>query len=162
MKTAAWPTLSSKPLTASETPGFPEMDVSAPYRILVVDDNDASAKTLGWTLELIGHEVALAHDAQSAMETAQSFQPNVILLDIGLPDMNGYDTCRLMRQTPDTKNSVIIAQTGWGQEEHRRRSKEAGFDHHLVKPIQIQMLKELLASLGKQRILNGTPQRKQP
>jgi PAS domain S-box-containing protein len=117
------------------------------YRILVVDDNEPSAKTLGWTLELIGHEVELAHDSKSGIEKAKTYRPDIILLDIGLPGMNGYDLCKIFRKDHETKDAFIIAQTGWGQEEHRNRSKEAGFNHHLVKPIEMQTLQQLLESL---------------
>ncbi len=119
------------------------------HRILVVDDNEASAKTLSWTLEVIGHESKLAEDAETALETARAFRPDVILLDIGLPRISGYELCRRLRQMPETRDATIIAQTGWGQEEHRQRSREAGFDHHLVKPIDIQSLQQLLATLEK-------------
>jgi signal transduction histidine kinase/DNA-binding response OmpR family regulator len=115
-----------------------------PLRVLVVDDNEASAKTMGWMIELAGHETQLVNNGIQALEVAQTFQPSVVLLDIGLPGMNGYDVCRQMRQQPQLKDTMFIAQTGWGQEEHRRRSKEAGFHHHLVKPIDLAMLQELL------------------
>lgn len=115
-------------------------------RVLVVDDNDASARTLGWTLELSGHNVMLAHDLQTTLDTVKSFRPDVILLDIGMPGTNGYDICRLLRQNPHTHNTFIIAQTGWGQQEHRKRSQEAGFDYHLVKPIDIIALQRILSS----------------
>jgi CheY-like chemotaxis protein len=117
-------------------------------RVLVVDDNEASAKTMGWTLELMGHEVTLAYDAQTALEAAKTFQPAIILLDIGLPGMNGYELCRQMRQDDATKHAIIIAQTGWGQSEHRLRSKDAGFDHHLVKPVNMETLEKLIDSVN--------------
>lgn len=117
------------------------------YRILVVDDNIPSAKTLGWMLELIGHEVQLAHDGLAALEMAKSFIPNVVLLDIGLPKMNGYEVCRRMRQKSILEHTIFVAQTGWGQEEHRRMAKESGFDYHLVKPVDMASLQKLLDSL---------------
>lgn len=119
------------------------------YQVLVIDDNEAWTKTLGWTLELLGHEVQLAHDAKTGIEIARASQPDVILLDIGLPYINGYDLCKQMRQETETKNTVIIAQTGWGQQEHRNLSRQAGFDHHLVKPIEMHTLQKLLESLNK-------------
>lgn len=127
----------------------PSVPTGHSHRVLVVDDNVASAKTLGWTLELIGHEITLAHDAEAALATAKTFKPNVILLDIGLPGMNGYELCRRLRENPDTKDTIIIAQTGWGQKEHRQRSQEAGFNHHLVKPVDMSTLRELLGGLPK-------------
>lgn len=135
----------TKEVTAMET-SQPATDTTK-YRVLVVDDNQASAKTMGWTVELLGHEAKLAHDGPSAITLAREYQPHIILLDIGLPGMNGYDVCMAMKADPELKNSIIIAQTGWGQEEHRRRAKEAGFDHHLVKPVDMDVLESLLASV---------------
>jgi CheY-like chemotaxis protein len=116
-------------------------------RVLVVDDNHASAQTMGWMIELLGHEVRLAHDGQNAIETAKDFLPQVVLLDIGLPGKNGYEVCEQMKTLPELQKTLFIAQTGWGQDEHRRRSQEAGFQHHLVKPVSIQTLEPLLASV---------------
>lgn len=126
----------------------PLADTSTPngLKILVVDDNDASAKTMGWTLELLGHQAQLAHDGPSALQAALSFIPDVIMLDIGLPGMNGYELCKIMRQDPALNNKIYIAQTGWGQKEYQERSKAAGFSRHLVKPISIEVLKEALYS----------------
>jgi PAS domain S-box-containing protein len=120
------------------------------FRVLIVDDNEASAKTLGWSLEMLGHEVRLAHDGQRAIEMAHAYKPRVILLDIGLPGMNGYDICKIFRSNPAYNNVLIIAQTGWGQKEHLQRSKEVGFDHHLVKPIRMDVLQELFANIDSQ------------
>ena len=120
-------------------------------RVLIVDDNEASAKTLGWMIELMEHDIKLAHDGATSIEIAREFQPHIVMLDIGLPTMSGYEVCSMMRKEPVLQNSVFIAQTGWGQQEHRQRSKEAGFDHHLVKPINMQQLKELIASIAAQQ-----------
>ncbi len=117
------------------------------YRVLIVDDNKASAKTLGWALEMLGHEIMLAHEGNQAIEIAKSYLPHIILLDIGLPGMNGYEICKILRLFPELENAVIIAQTGWGQKEHLVRSKEAGFNHHLVKPISIETLENIFAGL---------------
>ncbi|MES2207107.1 MAG: PAS domain S-box protein [Pseudomonadota bacterium] len=117
-------------------------------KILVVDDNDASAKTMGWTLEILGHQIQLAHDGPSALQASLSFIPDVVLLDIGLPGMNGYEVCKEMRRQPLLSHTVFIAQTGWGQQEHLDRSKEAGFSHHLVKPINIDVLKKVLDEIS--------------
>jgi signal transduction histidine kinase/CheY-like chemotaxis protein len=113
-------------------------------RILVVDDNEASAKTMMWMLELLGHDIQIAHDGPTAIKIAHEYKPEVILLDIGLPQMNGYEVCKVMRRDPTLKDATFIAQTGWGQAEHRERSKEAGFTHHLVKPIDINILENLI------------------
>lgn len=118
---------------------------AAPIKTLVVDDNVDSAKTVGWMLELIGHEPSLAFDGLSAIEMAKQLRPDVILLDIGLPKMDGYEVCRTLRADPAFKDTVLIAQTGWGQAEDRRKAIEAGFDHHLVKPISLDTLTRLLA-----------------
>ena len=99
---------------------------------------------MGWTLELMGHEVRLAKDGPDAIKIAKSFHPNLVLLDIGLSGVNGYDVCKRMHELPELKDTVFVAQTGWGQEEHRRHSKEAGFDHHLVKPVSMDDLKIIL------------------
>lgn len=118
-----------------------------PLNILIVDDNEASAKTLGWMMELLEHNVVLAHDGTSAMATAKTFHPDVVLLDIGLPGMNGYEVCSALRQEPGMETTIFIAQTGWGQNEHRQRSKEAGFHYHLVKPVDMDELQRLIESL---------------
>ncbi len=116
-------------------------------RVLVVDDNVPSAKTTGWMLELIGHEFKLAHDGLEALEMAKAWQPDVILLDIGLPGMNGYEVCKTLREDYRFKNTIIIAQTGWGQERDRQLAMEAGFTHHLVKPIDLDKLTTQLAEV---------------
>jgi len=129
------------PLTSKQ-----EDNSASPCRVLVVDDNESSSKTLGWMIELMGHEVRLAKNGLSAIKIAKSFRPDVVLLDIGLPGMNGYEICKLMRKEPALKDTIFIAQTGWGQEEHIRRSKKAGFGHHLVKPVDMDDLKKILSS----------------
>lgn len=113
-------------------------------RVLVVDDNVPSAKTTGWTLELFGHEPTLAHDGLEALKTAADMKPDVILLDIGLPGMSGYDVCRELRKDPAFANTVLIAQTGWGQARDKQEAKEAGFNHHLLKPVNFEELRKLL------------------
>ncbi len=115
-------------------------------RILVADDNVDSATSLAMMLELMGHEVRTAHDGLEAVAGAAAFRPEVILLDIGMPRLNGYDACRRIREQPWGKNVVIVALTGWGQDEDKRRSQEAGFDNHLVKPVEPAALDKLLAS----------------
>ena len=114
-------------------------------RILVVDDNRDAAETLQMLLGLWGHEVAIAHDGIEAVEQAAAFRPDVVLLDIGLPRMNGYDACRAIRAQAIGKTAVVVAVTGWGQEQDRRRSADAGFDAHLVKPVDERLLREVVA-----------------
>ena len=123
------------------------LDNGATHRILVVDDNKDSADSLAMLLQLTGHEVFVAHDGHSALVAVELRRPDAVLLDIGLPSLNGHDVCRWIRQQPWGKTTVIIALTGWGQEEDRRRSQEAGFDGHLVKPVDHGHLLALLESL---------------
>ncbi len=116
-------------------------------RILVVDDNKDSAASLSKMLELTGNEVRTAHDGLQAVEAARTFQPEVVLLDIGLPKLNGYDAARRIRALPGGQSMFLIALTGWGQDEDKRRSAEAGFNLHLVKPMDPAALENLLAGL---------------
>jgi PAS domain S-box-containing protein len=116
-------------------------------RVLVVDDNEDSAESLAMLLELEGHETLQAHDGVEAIEAAAHFRPDAILLDVGLPRMNGYEVCRRIREQPWGKDVFLVALTGWGQEEDRRKSEEAGFDTHMVKPPDQETLKKLLAAL---------------
>ena len=114
-------------------------------RILVVDDNRDGAASLAMLLTVMGNDTRTAHDGLDGVEQAEAFRPDLIVLDIGLPRLNGYDACRRIRQRPWAKNTLIVAATGWGQDEDRRRSKEAGFDYHLVKPVDAAELHRLLA-----------------
>ncbi len=116
-------------------------------RILVADDNVDSAVSLTLMLEFMGNEVRTAHDGIEAVAAAAEFRPELILLDIGMPGMNGYDACREIRRQPWGQGTVIAALTGWGQDEDKRRSREAGFDQHLIKPVEPAALDRLLASL---------------
>jgi CheY-like chemotaxis protein len=104
-------------------------------RILVVDDNVDTARGMERLLKLIGHETAKAHDGNEALQLARKFRPEFILLDIGLPGMDGYEVAARMRQEEWCNDAVIVAVSGYGQDEDRRRSTEAGFDHHLIKPL---------------------------
>jgi CheY-like chemotaxis protein len=114
--------------------------------VLGVDDNDDAAATLGMLLALWAHEVRTAHDGLAAVAQAEELRPDMILLDIGLPTIDGYETCRRIRSQAWARDVVIVALTGWGQDEDRRRSQDAGFDHHLVKPVDTMYLARLLAS----------------
>jgi PAS domain S-box-containing protein len=114
-------------------------------RVLVVDDNVDTARGLAKLLRLLGHEIQLAFDGPTAIQLARTHRPEVVLLDIGLPGMDGYQVVKLLRQDEWCKDSLIIAASGYGQEEDRRRSHEAGFDHHLVKPVDYDALMSLLA-----------------
>lgn len=120
-----------------------------PLRILIVDDNVLIADTLGWMLEEIGHEYRLAHDGPEAFRAAKDYRPDVILLDIGLPGMDGYDVCRAFRQDETFRTTTIIAQTGWGQDSDKQLAARAGFDHHLTKPVMIEDLEKLLSNIER-------------
>jgi signal transduction histidine kinase len=117
------------------------------YRILVVDDNKDAALSLAMLLRIVGHETRTAHDGLETVEAAKAFRPDVVLLDIGLPKLNGYDACRSIRAQPWGQGMVLIALTGWGQDEDKSRSKEAGFNFHIVKPVDPAGLQNLLAGL---------------
>jgi PAS domain S-box-containing protein len=116
-------------------------------RVLVVDDNVDAAKSLRILLKLQGAQAEMVHSGPDALEAVERIQPNVVLLDIGMPGMDGYEVARRIRANGDFNELTLIALTGWGQEEDRQRTREAGFDHHLVKPADIAKLKALLASL---------------
>jgi PAS domain S-box-containing protein len=122
----------------------PEM---VPHRILIVDDSPDGADSLATLLEEVGHETHKAHDGIEAIAAAERVHPDAVLLDIGLPKLNGYEVCRRIREQPWGKKLMIVALTGWGQDEDRQRSQEAGFDMHLVKPVDHELLIRLLASL---------------
>jgi PAS domain S-box-containing protein len=116
-------------------------------RILVVDDNVDAGESLAMLLRMAGHDVRVAHDGTAALEAVDADPPELVFLDIGMPVMNGYDVARELRQRPGLKNLVLVAMTGWGQEEDRRRSQEAGFDHHLVKPVEPDALHRITSRL---------------
>lgn len=118
-----------------------------PLRILVVDDNVPSAMTLAWAVESHGYTVEVCHDGRCALEAVERFRPDVILLDLGMPGLNGLQVARALRADPRHSAIKIIAQTGWGDSEMRRRTAEAGFDLHLVKPVDLDVLEDMLALL---------------
>ncbi len=127
------------PLPGPQDPDAP------PRRVLVVDDNQDGAESLAMLLRIAGHETRLAHDGLAAVETAQEFAPHLILLDIGLPKLNGYEVAQRIRDSALGHEVTLVALTGWGQQEDRRRSKEAGFDGHLVKPVDYAELMSWIA-----------------
>jgi PAS domain S-box-containing protein len=141
------------PLAASlQTPAAPAVGAKAPslrgIAALVVDDNHDAGDSLGQLLGLLGADVRVARNGREALAAFAAFQPRVVLLDIGMPEMNGYDVARALRAGfPDTP-ATLVALTGWGQDDDRRRAREAGFDHHLVKPAEIDTLQALLGSLA--------------
>ena len=123
--------------------------VDAGLRVLVVDDNIDAADTLSALLEMGGHTTRVANDGFQAIEMAQAFRPQVVFLDIGLPGMNGYEVAPRLREIPGMKRATLVALTGWGTREDRARSSEAGFDHHLTKPADMNAVETLLAGLAR-------------
>ena len=122
------------------------MATAAKLRILIAEDNQDSADSLKMLLEALGYEAHLAHDGESAVRAADALRPDAILMDIGLPGLNGYDAVRRIRTNSSGQGVLIIALTGWGQESDRARSAEVGIDHHLVKPLDLAVLQQLLGS----------------
>ena len=120
------------------------MSQATPLRILIVEDNEDSALSLKMLLEAMGYEVGVVHDGEGAVGAASAQNPDVILMDIGLPRMNGYEAARRIRRDCRDKTMMIIALTGWGQESDRRQSADAGIDHHMVKPLDLGKLRQLL------------------
>ena len=127
-----------------EAPQSTEPQPFAKWTILVVDDSQDGADSLAFLLKAGGHDVLTAYDGRTALSLAQERAPDVVLLDIGMPEMSGYDVARVIRREAWGRNMRLIALTGWGQAEHRRRSLEVGFDDHLVKPVELEMLEKLL------------------
>jgi CheY-like chemotaxis protein len=117
------------------------------HRILLADDNVDAATSLALMLQMMGHEVRTAHDGLEAVAAASEFRPDLILMDIGMPKLNGYDACRRIREQPGGKDVVMVALTGWGQDEDKRRSEEAGFNTHLIKPVEPATIENLLTEL---------------
>jgi len=130
---------------ASKVDAGPE---SISRRVLVVDDNQDSATILAMILGMSGHETRTANDGLEAIEVAEKFKPQLVLLDIGMPKLNGYETARLMRQKDWGRRAVLVALTGSGQEADRLRSSDAGFDAHLTKPVDTAAIQLLLATLN--------------
>ncbi len=144
------------PLAHAQHPAAPgelrasgETESRSHCRVLVVDDNEDSVESLAMLLRMVGHEVETARDAEGGLAALDTFRPNVAILDIGLPKVTGYDLAKQIRERAWGKNIVLVALTGWGQEQHRKRSTEAGFDHHLTKPVEFDVLQQILACLPK-------------
>ncbi len=114
-----------------------------PRRLLVVDDNQDAANTLAELLQILGSEVAVAHDGQAAVGLVAKFEPDVVLLDIGLPDIDGYEVARRIRRLVGVGQPRLIALTGWGQEQDKRLAEQAGFDEHWTKPVDPGRLQNL-------------------
>jgi CheY-like chemotaxis protein len=114
-------------------------------RVMVVDDNEQAARVLGMLLKALGNDVRTAYDGLTAVAIADEFRPDVIFLDIGMPKLNGFETARRIRETPWGKEVVLAALTGWGHDDDKQRTREAGFDYHFVKPVESATLQRLLA-----------------
>jgi CheY-like chemotaxis protein len=116
-------------------------------RILVADDNHDVTYTLRLLLEYLGHEVRTARDGFEVLEVADVFNPELLFLDLGMPRMDGFETCRQVREREWGRAAILVALTGWSRQEHRERSREVGFDHHLVKPIDAAVLEGFIAQV---------------
>ena len=137
--------------TQPEAEAAPPVDQGTPLpsaglRILVADDNRDAAETLGVLLEIMGHEVRRVHDGQAAVDEAAVFDPQLVLLDIGMPKLNGYETCRLIRDQAGGAGRTLVAITGWGQPQDVQKATDAGFDRHMVKPMEVNALLQLIAA----------------
>jgi len=139
-------------LASPESTAIPVPIVASPHRplkVLAVDDNVDAAQGVAMLLRAFGHEARVAHDGASAMQAALEFVPEVVLLDIGLPVTNGYQVAKWIRQEPGLKDVVLVAVTGYGQESDLKRSRESGFDHHLVKPVDFAKIESILLAVAE-------------
>ncbi|HUQ97896.1 MAG TPA: response regulator [Gemmatimonadaceae bacterium] len=143
------PTLGAEKVGTTQASESPAIAVTEPRRILVVDDNLDAAESLMLRLQLAGHDVRAVHDGLQALETGKAFKPDIVLLDLGMPKMDGCEAARRIRRTSWGKSVTLIALTGWGQQQDRQRTFEAGFDVHLVKPVGEAQLFDALASAGE-------------
>ena len=140
------------PVMLATVPALPSVELVPPRgkrcRVLVVDDNVDSAMSLAMLLEMSGHDARMAHDGHAALETALGYRPDAVLLDIGLPGLNGFEVAKRIRQLPTLEHIELIAMTGYGQDSDRQLSQQAGFDHHLVKPADFDKVLEILATVS--------------
>jgi CheY-like chemotaxis protein len=143
--TVQLPLAPGMPMVASE-PIMPPLPLGR-RRVLVTDDNVDAAEALGVLLEILGAEVRVVHDGPAALAAYADYVPDLVLLDIGMPTMDGYEVARRIRAEPGPHRAKLVALTGWGQAEDSRRAREAGFDQHIVKPADIEVLKALLATV---------------
>jgi CheY-like chemotaxis protein/two-component sensor histidine kinase len=144
------------PVAPTDTPQPPSpvtetnQPTTRPLRVLAVDDNVDTILSLSMLLKALGHDVRTAHDGLTAVQAAIDYRPDVVLLDIGLPGLNGYEVAKRIRQQPLLKNVVLVALTGYGQDADRQTSLQAGFNHHLVKPARLEQLQQILATVSEQ------------
>jgi CheY-like chemotaxis protein len=141
--------LAAPKATQSELPASAtNQPTRRPLRLLVVDDNIDTVLSFSMLLRASGHHVRTAHDGLAAVQAAIDYQPDAVLLDVGLPVLNGYEVAKRIRQEPPLKDIVLIALTGYGQEADRQAALQAGFNHHLVKPAHLEQLQTILATVS--------------
>lgn len=126
-------------------------------RMLIVDDNRDAADSLGMLMQVMGNDTRVAYDGREALAVAAQFHPEIVLLDIGLPTLSGYEVARELRRRPGGGSMLLIATTGWGQPSDKEQSREAGFDHHLVKPVDPATLMKVLNQSGRRTARAGDP-----
>lgn len=141
-------TAAPEEITTAEQSAKPTEKPSQRLKVLVIDDNPIIADTMGMLLEDIGHEFEAVHDGREALDAARNYRPDAILLDIGLPGMDGYEVCRALRQDHLFEHTTIIAQTGWGQDKDKELARDAGFDFHLTKPVPLADLQRILSGVA--------------
>lgn len=144
--TVRLPVVDTSPETPAAPAGFTPAQAGGGLRILVADDNTDAGETLAMLLQVMGHEVRHVGDGEQAVAAAPSFDPQLVLLDIGMPGLNGYEACRALRTQDGGSGRTIVAVTGWGQPQDVALATEAGFDHHLVKPVDMESLVQLIAA----------------
>jgi PAS domain S-box-containing protein len=149
--TVELPLVEAVPTPVEALPSAQEEMVSGAARILVVEDNDDGREMLVSLLDILGYQTASAPDGERALETAEKFGPDIVLLDLGLPFMDGFEVCRRLRAMPQAKDATIVALTGWGAAKDREKTREAGFDEHLSKPVEPQLLQECLGRYVRER-----------
>ncbi|MGH8172185.1 MAG: hybrid sensor histidine kinase/response regulator, partial [Rhodanobacteraceae bacterium] len=144
-------TFAENTVVTATQPAAIEMRSVIPRRALIVDDNEDAAETLAMMLQLFGHETRCLNDPRLTHEIVGSFAPDIVFLDIGMPGLSGHDVARSLRRVPEGQDLVLVAVTGWGQPEERRRTAEAGFDHHLVKPAEMETIRRICDSIAPRR-----------
>jgi CheY-like chemotaxis protein len=145
---AAVPTLQKRALSSAGADESPDRFV--PHRILIADDNADSAESMGMLLRLMGNDVRIASDGLEAVEQAAAFQPDIVLMDIGMPRLDGYEAARRIRNQDWSRDTLLVAVTGWGPSDDSDEATAAGFDHHFTKPLDPAELRRLVGGLAPQ------------
>jgi signal transduction histidine kinase len=145
------PVVEAAPASSTAEPALPILSNDATLKVLVVDDNFDVAQTMGWMIEAIGHDYRMVHESKLAVQAAREYRPDAILLDINMPGMDGYAVCRALREHTLFDDTVIIAQTGWGQTQDRASTGKSEFDHHLTKPVNMDRLEQVLTGILSER-----------